>query len=145
MKKYKLNPVTLRGTTIDLDNWAFNSIIDKRLKTNVKGILIHEYWHPHESSGCYLSFLEYTITKTTQRSRASHYSFCTLEEAKSFYRKWVKHPTTKAITPPKRNYINTHLSHCCESKIMSYAEKRGVLKSGFDVELVQKIKNTFER
>lgn len=46
MKKYKLNPVALRGTTIDLDNWAFNSIIDKRLKTNVKGIFIHEYWHP---------------------------------------------------------------------------------------------------
>jgi hypothetical protein len=36
MKNYRLNPAAFRGTTVDLENWDKNSIIDIRLKTNVK-------------------------------------------------------------------------------------------------------------
>jgi len=139
MKNYRLNPAAFRGTTVDLENWDKNSIIDIRLKTNVKGVFIDEYWHPYESSGCYLVFLEYRITKTTKKDRESHYSFCTLEEAKCFYKKCLKESNTKTVTLPKRGYMHSHLSWSSswESTIMLYAEKRGVLKSGFDVEIVR--------
>lgn len=140
MKNYRLNPAAFRGTTVDLENWDKDSIIDIRLKTNVKGVFIDEYWHPHKSSGCYLVFLEYRITKTTKKDRESHYSFCTLEEAKYFYKKCLKESNTKTVTLPKRGYIHSHLCSSWESTIMLYAEKRGVLKSGFNVEIVKEVK-----
>ncbi len=137
MRKYTLNPNAFKGYTRLIDT---DAVLDAKLKTNVKGVFIHEYWHPYNSSNCSLMFLQYEINKITQKDRKSYHSFCTLEEAKLFYNKWLKHPNTKTITSPKKRYIHSDLSISWEREIVNYAEKRGVLKSGFDIEIIQEVK-----
>ena len=65
--------------------------------------------------------------------------FVTKKEADEYYKKAAKRPSKTKVLKPQKSEAAVYMASRkeIERKIHEYADKRGVLKSGFDVEIVR--------
>lgn len=123
---------------------------EKKYKTNVKGIEKVEWWSPpfcecsrckpggefYMSGGnCCLVVTSYSIKRVNLKGKVSHYGFDTKSEAEAYYLKHLKDKNITKIFKPKREKFGR--MSVSKDEIERYVQKKGVLKKGYDVEIVK--------
>ena len=126
------------------------SHFSKKLKTNIKGVWKIEWYTPpfcdcpscnqrYAGGGFGLGFDGYDVPRVKPNKERYSVGFVTKKEADEYYKKAAKRPSKTKVLKPQKSEAAVYIASRkeIERRIHEYAEKRGVLKSGFDVEIVR--------
>lgn len=119
-------------------------------KTNVKGVYKFE-WHAPAlcfckqcetggGSGLSIAFDSYEVRRKHKTKGFVHtIAFVTKKEADEYYNKSIKRPSMSTVSKPKKRLP---VAYCAnrdhiEALIREHASKRGILKAGFDISIIE--------